>query len=306
MAIFLACGMFNLPCVPDIVPEDLCDVDGSPWRAYCDLLSEWDGMVKADGELCGFTDGECDIRRIFGRNVTEQDFGRYIAVEKERLARLPGTAAQRARWGTECMWKGLVMTSEVYDALDKQYETRASEFRGQTLSLQQKDAIIKVCKWNMVIDHLYKNGNVDAAQKIQKMVQVELESEQMRKKDEKPTEQLRMDALAVALESMGLMESGDFLDLDGMIEVMRDKFAKSRKYEYSLDAADQMIFDYVNNLRANADMALLSSLPEDLQIEDEYGEFQAEESEEEKKRKQYAGLVKVQFDKSSEENGGNL
>ena len=112
MAIFLACGMFNLPCVPDIVPVDLCESEVSHWRSYCELLSEWDGMVKADGELCGFTDGECDIRRIFGRNVTEQDFGRYIAVEKERLARLPGTAAQRARWGTECMWKGLVMTSE--------------------------------------------------------------------------------------------------------------------------------------------------------------------------------------------------
>ncbi len=296
MAIFLACGMFDLPCVPELVPENFCDFEGSRWARYCELLGEWDGMVKADGSACGFLDGVCDVRRVFGRNVTEKDFGRYIAVEKEHLARLPGTAEQRARWGTDDMWKGLMMTTEVYDALDKQYESRASEFRGQTLSMQQKDAIVKVCKWNMVIDHLYKMGNVDAAQKIQRMVQIELESEQMRKKDEKPTEQLRVDALAVALEDAGLMESGDFLNCDELIEVMRDRFVKSKKYGYSLDAADQMIFDYVNNLRANADLALLSSLPEGLEIQDEYGEFEAEETEEEKRRKQYAGLVKVQFD----------
>ena len=159
-----------------------------------------------------------------------------------------------------------------------------------------QESIIKICKWNAIADYLLETGNYADAQKVQAMVQKEMESEQMRKKDEKPVEALRIDALVSALEEAGFMENGLLLTYDELIEAMRDKHAKSRKYDYSLDVADQVILDIYNSMRANADQEMVSSLPHELKTEDIYGEFLPEESEREIAAKKYAGLTKVSFD----------
>lgn len=300
IALYLTCCAFCVPYEPLILPEDFIDSENK-WIGYINLLYENGKNENLEGVTRSFFDGCTEMRRIFGKSLSEEDITKYLNFEKARVATLVGTDEQRARWGTEKLWNGFEMTKEVYDALDRQYESRASEFKGQTLSMQQKDALIKVCKWNLTIDYLFRIGRVDTAQKIQKMVQTELEAEQMRKKDEKPVEALRIDALVESLENAGLMANGEFLTYDETVQALRDNCIKSKKYDYSLDVADQIILDVLNNIRANSDLELLTSLSDEYAAEDAYGEFEPEETEKEKEAKRYAGLTKVHITPSESE-----
>lgn len=301
MALWGMCGMVDLPLEPLIVPYKLREMEGNRWKIYCDALKEKGKLEKRSGKLRGFADGVTDIREIFGMNIDQKDFAKYVEIEQELQTELEGTEEQRERWGTADLWLDVPMTTEIYDELDRQYENRLASYKGQTITPQMDDTLIKVAKFNTIIDCLMSKGESKTIMDIQKTVDNLLASEQMRKKDEKPVENLKMDTLVVALEKNGLMESGDLLIYDELVKVMRDKFIKNKKYDYSLDSADQMIIDYYNNLRANADMQLVSVLPDDLEVVDEYGEFEEKETEEEKKRKKYAGLTPVQFEKQGGE-----
>ena len=48
-------------------------------------------------------------------------------------------------------------------------------------------------------------------------------------------------------------------------------------------------------MRQNADLFIPDELPEELDIEDNFGEFAEEESEEEKERKKFTGFTKPTF-----------
>ena len=71
---------------------------------------------------------------------------------------------------------------------------------------------------------------------------------------------------------------------------------RKKKFNYSVDAADHMIFDYYNNARLNADLPPANELPAELRLEDELGEFEPEPTEEEERRARYAGLTPVVWD----------
>lgn len=295
LAIFLCCGMFNVPCEPSVVDFDISNEDENHWLLYIDALTQ-SKKLKANGKARTFFDGVSDIRAIFGRTLSQTDFAKYISVEQERAEKIVGTDEQRRIWGEGNLSDGLPFTAEIYNKLDNQYSNWVDRYRGQTITPQLQDSIIRLCKWGEIAEHLLRIGNYSDAQKVQAMIQKEMESEQMRKKDEKPVEAMRMDALIIALEDAGLMEDGLLLTYDELVEALRDTHIKSQKYDYSLDVADQVIFDMVNSMRANADEEFLSSLPYEMKTEDVYGEFLPEETEAEKTAKKYAGLTKANFD----------
>ena len=54
---------------------------------------------------------------------------------------------------------------------------------------------------------------------------------------------------------------------------------------------DQSIMDMMNSMRANADLFMLNELPEELMVEDTYGEFDGIETDDQRKRRKYAGLM---------------
>lgn len=293
LALYIMCGVTDTLLDPMILPPTFGEYVGDKWKKYLELLNE-------SGKNGGFFDGVTNIRRIFGREMSQQDFAKYVAQEQDRIEKLPGTETQREKWGVGELCKGLSLTSEIYEELDHQFKLWSERYKGQTLTPQLENSIITICKRNMVADFLIKAGNFSDAAKMQKMVDDLMASEQMRKKDEKPIETLKMDALVVALEKDGLMEDGQLLTFDELIPVMRDTYIKSPKYNYSLDVCDQMILDYYNNQRANSDMEMVSVLPQDLKVEDEYGEFAAGPSDDQQKRMKYAGLTPVQFEKEGE------
>lgn len=299
LALYFNCLKYDLPCFPLLVPPNFGskeflsnEAPDGCWIWYITMLLEKEKLVR-NGKFFTFSSGITNMLRIFGKDFTEKDFAKYVRFEQERLEKLEGTEAQREKWGTDDLWVDFNMTSEVYDELDRQYENRVSSYKGQSITPQMDDTLVKVCKWNLVINHLFKKGEIKAAKDVQTMVDSVLAAEQMRKKDEKPVEGYRIDAQIKALEDRGLLEDGKFLNLKDTIRTLRDSFVKSRKYDYSLDVADQMIFDFYNNMRANADLFMTGELPEELLAIDEYGEFQTEPSEEETERKKFADLLPI-------------
>lgn len=289
-ALFACCAAFNVPFMPLIITKDI-ETSDTKWFFYLDLLGE-KGFYERDGKILTFFDGGTNILRLFGRQFDDKTTAHYIELETARIEALQGTSKQRERWGTGEILKGVPMTQEIYDTLDGMYETKAADYKGATLSAQQNDVLIKVCKWNYMIDVLVQKGQYLYAEKLQKMVQAELAAECMRKSDEKPTEALRIDATVDALEKAGLMENGDFLTFDETMQAFYNWCTK-KKYNYSLDVCDQMILVMQNAMRANTDMALLTELPDTDYIQDNYGECEPEETETEKKAKEYAGLSPI-------------
>lgn len=280
--------MFDVPCKPLAMGgEKLKDID-APWIAYINKLSESGADRKGDSIL-GFSDGETNILRIFGKDFTERDFAKYVQAERERLSKLPGTKEQRERWGDG-------YTTEAYNELDRLYEVRAESYRGQTLTPQMIDTLEKVAKWNYHIDELIKKGNIKGAKDMQSMVDSVLASEQMRKKDEKPQEQMRVDAMVTALENNGLIENGQLLTFDELIDVFSEHFFQKKKYAYGKDILDKVY----NTLRRNADLVNVDALPSELNEVDELHEFADEDSEETKKRKRYVNFIPTQFEKPTD------
>ncbi len=298
--LFFTCAATDTVCLP-IVLENCMDefnnekFDG--WIIYINALEESGANIKR-ARLLGFDDGITDIRALLGKNLTHTDLAAYIAHEKAKISKMCGTEAQREKFGTLPIYKGLAMSNELYDELDRLYSIRESAYKGQDLTSQQMATLIKVAKNDAIYDHLMRTGLAKLATDIQKSTSQLLADENMRPKDKKPVEELRLDALVLALEEAGLMENGDLLTYDELIEVMRDKFVKSKKYNYSLDVADQMILDVINSMRANADLPPIQDLPEEFAPIDEYGEFEPEETEREKENKRFLGITKVNIVKS--------
>ena len=293
MAVYACCAAFDVPFLPLIISKDDNKIEEADdkWLYYLDLIADA-GYFEKDGKILTFFDGGTNILRLFGRQFDDKTTAQYVENEIKRLGTLAGKPEQRAKWGTADLMNKTPMTQEIYDALDGMYGTRAAEYKGTNLSAQQQDVLIKVCKWNYMIDLLLQKGQYPYAEKLQKMVQSELAAECMRKQDEKPAESLRLDATVDALEKAGLMENGDFLTYDETKEQLR-RLYESKKYDYSEDVCDQMILIMQNAMRANADMALLTELDEDQLVHDNFGECEPEETEIEKAAKKYAGLSPI-------------
>ena len=302
LALYLACSRFDVPLYPLLLhgengklKEDF-ENSTNKWVKYIQILED-SGKMYVNERLARFMDGEHYLLRIFGRGMSEKNFGAFVINERNKIALRPGTEEQRNFWGERDIWQNLPVSTEIYNELDKRYETRMSRLRGVPVDDQLEDTQKKLCKMLLAQDHLLSLGDVTAVDKLQKVIDSIQASEQLRRKDEKPMDELRIDQLVLSLENAGLMENGELLDYDDLVVALRDNLIKSKKYEYSLDVADQVVLDIHNSMRSNADLMPLIDLPEELELVDEYGEFEPEETEQEKEAKRYLGLTKVQFER---------
>lgn len=298
--LFFTCATTDTVCLP-IVLENFMDEfnneNSDGWIIYINALEESGANFKR-GKLLGFADGITDIRKVLGKNITHDDFVAYIAHEQSKIAKLSGTESQREKWGVLPIYKGLALDNTLYEELDRLLDIRISAYKGQDITPQQMATLIKVAKNDAIYDHLMRTGLAKLATDIQKSTSQLLADENMRPKDKRPVEELRLDALVLALEEAGLMENGDLLNYDELIEVLRDEFVKSKKYDYSLDVVDQSLLFMQNAMRFNADLPPLQDLPEEFAPVDEYGECTPEETEREKENKRFLGITKVNVVKS--------
>lgn len=302
LAMYLSCARFDLPLYPMLLTDERgklkkeIETADNKWFAYLELLEE-SGKMEINDRMATFQDGETYLLRIFGREMSEKTFGSFVINERKSLASKEGTQIQRETWGERPLYQNVPMTTEIYNELDKRYEARMARLKGISIDEQLVDTQRKLCKMLLAQDHLLSLGDVAAFEKLQKAIDSIQAAEQLRKKDEKPIEEMRLDSLVLALENAGLMEGGELLTFDELIDVLMERFPKSKKYNYSIDVAQQVLLDIINSMRANADLMQLVDMPEEYRLVDEHGEFEPEETEQEKEAKRYLGLTKVQFEK---------
>lgn len=292
LALYFMCLKFDVPCEPMLLPEDFAEKTfegtGHRWQWYLAKLDENGKYLQPNGEISRFSNGVTDMLRIFGKNFTETDFGTYIRHEKDRIAKLPGTALQRERWGMDDGY-----TTADFNELDRMYFNCRASFKGVTITPQMDDTLIAVTKLKRVRDMLVRRNAFKSAKDVQAMIEQMLASENMRKKDERPTEDLRMDAMVKYFESMGVMRNGHFLNYEDTARALAAYTTRSNKYDYTLDACDVFMVDFINSMRANNGQEPITELDAEYAVDDVHSEFAATPSDSEVANMRYANITKV-------------
>ena len=221
IALYSACAAFNVPFFPLLLPPaEVLAEQSNRWAYYNQILSESKNYADEDG-LKSFFDGATNILKVFGRKLSQETTAMYIEKELERA----GTERQRADWGEEDNY-----TDEDYAALDRMYANRMNSLKGQTVDDQMEYTLREVAKWQLVADKMRRSGDIKTASDALKTVEQLLASECLRKKDEKPTEALRPDAMVIALEKFGLMKNGMFMTYEETVKALQDNFTKKKKH----------------------------------------------------------------------------
>lgn len=286
LALFYCCIAFDRPFDMLAVPKEP-DV-GEKWIAYLDNLR----LKKLDtrrGEPLGFLDGLTDITKIFGEGLSAGEFTKAVGNEKSARNRKVGTAQQRKNWGENSAKNPY--TSEDYDELDRIYEALASDLMAAGGVSVKQEFILRDCaKMTLDRDNMRSIGQFDKAAKLNKMVQDNLSSEGLRKRDAKPIDDLRIDGIVDRLEKAGLLKNGKQCSPDEMFEIL---FHRRPKYSYTKDAAEQILLYMANTTRVNDGLSELPTLPPDMRLRDDLGEFAEEPDEQEKETYKELGIVKM-------------
>lgn len=286
LALFYCCIEFDRPFDMLAVPKEP-DV-GEKWIAYLDNLR----LKKLDtrrGEPLGFLDGLTDITKIFGEGLSAGEFTKAVGNEKSARNRKVGTAQQRKNWGENSAKNPY--TSEDYDELDRIYEALSSDLMAAGGVSVKQEFILRDCaKMTLDRDKMRAIGQYDKAAKLNKMVQDNLSSEGLRKRDAKPIDDLRIDGIVDRLEKAGLLKNGKQCSPDEMFEIL---FHRRPKYSYTKDAAEQILLYMTNATRINDGLSELPTLPPDMRLRDDLGEFAEEPDEQEKESYKELGIVKM-------------
>lgn len=284
LAIFYCCIAFDAPF--DIEAVDKTGEAQEAWKAYCDNL-RIKKLDEEDGEPLGFLDGVTDITKIFGANLSVKEFNKAVGIDLSRkYNKQPGTAKQRETWGTGNPKKPY--NSDDYKELDRLYETYASRLSQPDL---QQEHILRLCAClNFDMDRALEAGQVDKAKKLNTMIQENLASENLRKKDAKPIEDVRMDSIVERLEKAGLLKDGKPVAPDVMFEKL---FGHLPKYPYTADAADQMILKVWNKMQQNDGSPELTILPDDMKLDDALDEFAEQPNTRESENYKKLGLLRM-------------
>ena len=158
------------------------------------------------------------------------------------------------------------------------------------VSVKQEFILRDCAKMTLDRDKMRAIGQYDKAAKLNKMVQDNLSSEGLRKRDAKPIDDLRIDGIVDRLEKAGLLKNGKQCSPDEMFEIL---FHRRPKYSYTKDAAEQILLYMANTTRVNDGLSELPTLPPDMRLRDDLGEFAEEPDEQEKESYKELGIVKM-------------
>ncbi len=251
LAYFYCCIKFDVPFDMNAVPRDMPD---QKWITYRDNL-RIKRLDTKKGKPLRFMDGLTDITKIFGERLSSGEFSKVIGNERSRKDIQAGTKTQRKVWGTGGDKKPY--TTDDYNRLDEVFETYSARLvSGGGYDAQQEHILRMCCRMSLDMEKCLAEGAYDKAQKLNKMIQDNLASENLRRKDEKPVEEVRIDSIVDSLEKAGLVKSGKILALPDLQKKLLERLGAlggkpSHKYPYTLDAADQMIQIIINTARAN-------------------------------------------------------
>lgn len=183
-------------------------------------------------------------------------------------------------------------TTDDYRQLDQIFDTYSSRLeKSGGMDEWQEDTLRSCSRMRLASDKCIAKGgkeNVDMASKYNKMIQDQLASEQLRKKDEKPLGIAQMDGITQAMaRKYGV---GVEMTYDKAVEIC-SKWLMSHKYPHTMDAAEHMMLAIINTTRENNDMPLFSELPEGTEFPKSMeSEFAEEPNEAEKEVYEYLNI----------------
>ena len=186
-------------------------------------------------------------------------------------------------------------TVDDYIALEQIFETYSSRLeKSGGMDEWQEDTLRSCSRMRLQSDkYIAKGGkdNVAMASTLNKMIQDQLASEQLRKKDEKPIGIAQIDGITQAMaRKYGV---GVELTYEQAIEIC-SKWLVSHKYPHTMDAAEHMMMAIIDTTRKNNDMPELPELPKEAKFPQSMGsEFEDEQSDVEQETYEYLNVSKA-------------
>ena len=183
-------------------------------------------------------------------------------------------------------------TEEDYQRLDETFSAYSSRLeRAGGMDALQEDTLRKCSKMRLHADKLLERGGKDhiaMAATLNKMIQEDLKSEQLRKADAKPIETARIDGIVDALtKKYGISIECTY---EEAVEAC-SKWLASHRYPMTTDAANYMLEAIINCTRENNDMAPMPGLPKSAKITQDMGfEFAEDPNEAEDEAYEYLKL----------------
>lgn len=286
-AFFYNCIAYDIPFEPTALPQG--KKTETPWADYLANLQDNFLTEKEDGERRGFLDGSTDILKLIkikGKSPEEN-------AEDEDEHKL--------KWGIGD--EGNPYSQEDYSRLDELFRTYSARLvAAGGMDEQQEDTLRTCCKMRLISDKALAKGtkeSIDLAAKLNKMIQDNLSAENLRKKDEKPMQDVRIDSIVDALEKAGLVKQGKILPLPDLQKALLERLGAlggkpSHKYPYTLDAADQMIAIIINTMRQNDNLPEIVDITDNMRLDENVApEFADSPNKDE--REAYDGLGLVRF-----------
>ena len=270
LSMFFMCAMMNLPYLPNLFDEakkyQVGEGKGA-WVGYVIAVRKAD--KERGGGLRGFEHGLTDIKKAFKTYKTLEVDDEMLSAEEYQN----GVKAQLELWGTGPTESPY--TPDDYEILNKQYNALTEERPNR--NAQAELAIIRICKWTLEQEKCFAKKEFAEAQKIGSLIEKEMASEELRRKDAKAQNMARLDDIVLAVERAGL----NIPDEDELLTMLANH-AFHKTYPITRDAADQMLLQIINASRWNEGLQEFDRLPNNLKITDELGEFSTAQDSTEK------------------------
>lgn len=288
-AYFLCCAAYNLPFIPEALPNAAYEVDEITWHMYLQNLDAMDYRYRGDDEPAAFCDGVTDLKILFeGRIDKNTKFAAGVSMERA-AGRLPGTKAQRRNWGTLDGY-----TDADYKELDRLYSIESADRLENGISAQEEYILREICKLKLSYSRSRAKGDIQEAKNTYALISKMMEDNLLRKKDEAPLAPIKIDTMAEALEKKGYLRKGKILSYPDLLEKLQGDQAK---YPMSHDMLDYIIRELINCTKRNFGVPPSDALPFELQFKEKFDELDPEMSKEEKQIVKDLGLRPMKYEK---------
>lgn len=305
LAFFCCCAVFDIPYIPELVPVGKAQ---RKWSEYRKSLRFNKGKKWAKN---GFTGGVTDVTKIFGEDVDPDDVARVFQQERKNAKKdretdaesqpvKQGTKKQIENWGIGN--PDSPFTKEDYDRLDDIFKTGAERIiQAGGMDVQQEDTLRQTAIMRLMRDKFILSGDkedVAKASQLDRMIKENLSSEQLRRADAKPVEDVRIDSIIDALEKWGAVKNGKILSFQDLSEFLLKQLGRlggtpAHKYSQTLDAADYELWAIKNCMAQNEDLPRVPEIEDNMRFPEEVSsEFASEPSDEEKRAYEAIGIVR--------------
>lgn len=234
----------------------------------------WTNYLAAVDTVAGFAAGATGPDSALGDTTPAKAKKELDAERKQR-------EAWYDRWGSG-------LGDSEYEELERKYRVESHEFKGNITPRIEKN-LIALSKLDVEFDKAVREGDFDTANRITDIIKKTRDMESMKASDEKPAEEMRVDAVVDALERRGAMTDGTLCDRETLLKWIAD--ATHGHYSTSLDVIDTVMLVTENARRRTEGERPLAAVPRNLQIKDEWNELETEMTEQEKAVMQELGRI---------------